>query len=218
LVNNEGVVVGSVVVPPNTFPKGIKLHIKPLTDKIPSRNEERCSDQTQASVGFEITARDHNNKKVQPKKPVKIQLPAEKKFLEHSDDEKTCLGTQQKEGDEWKCSSGLKKIKKPTLSSKDISDSSKILFEDPSKYQYVEGTTKHFSNFAVLLLGEYEINGCRPTHWIAHLSTGSGIVLTALFLIILGYRWKPLNRFITGKKGPTMKQIQKMLDQRSLKN
>jgi hypothetical protein len=165
LVNNKGVIVGSVVISSNTFPKGTKLEIKPLKEKVPSKNKDRCSDQTQASVGFEITARDKNNKKIQPKKEVKLQLAAEKKLLEHFDDEKTCLGTQQQKQEEWKCSSGLKKIKKPTLSSKDsFSSSPKVKFESSSKYQYVEGTTKHFSNFAVLLLGAYEINGCQPTY------------------------------------------------------
>jgi hypothetical protein len=134
LVNNEGVVVGSIVISSNTFPKGTKLYIKPLKEKVPSKNEDRCSDQTQASVGFEVTARDKNNKKIQPKKQVKIQLAAEKKRLEHSDDEKTCLGTQQQKEEEWKCSSGLRKIKKPSLSSKD--SSSKVKFADSSKYQY----------------------------------------------------------------------------------
>jgi hypothetical protein len=64
--------------------------------------------------------------KTQPKKEVKLQLAAEKKLLEHSDNEKTCLGTQQRKQEEWKCSSGLKKIRKPTLSSKDSSSSSKV--------------------------------------------------------------------------------------------
>jgi hypothetical protein len=143
LVNNKRVVVGSIVVSSNTLPKGTRLHIKPLKEKPPSKKEDRCSEQTQASTGFEITARDKNNKKIQPKKEVKIQLAAEKKLLVHDDDEKTCLGTQQqKQKEEWKCSSGLKKLKKPKLSSKD-SSSSKVKFESSSKYQYVEGTTEH---------------------------------------------------------------------------
>jgi hypothetical protein len=146
-----------------------------LKDKVPSKNEDRCSDQTQASVGFEVTARDKNNKKIQPKKEIRIQLAAERKLLDPDDDEKTCLGTQQQKQEEWKCSSGLKKIKKPTLSSKD-SSSSKVKFEDSSKFQYVEGTTRHFSNFAVLLLGAYEINGCRPTYWIAHVAVTAGVL------------------------------------------
>jgi Flp pilus assembly protein TadB len=151
------------------------------------KDEDRCSDQTQASVGFEVTARDKNNKEIQPKKEIKIQLAAEKKLLEHSDDEKTCLGTQQQKEEEWKCSSGLKKINKPKLSSKD--SSSKVKFVGSSKYQYVKGTTKHFSTFAVLLLGAYQVNGCRPTLWIAHVIVTASVLGSAVLIIIVGYLW-----------------------------
>jgi hypothetical protein len=63
------------------------------------------------------------------------------------------------------------------------SSSSKVKFESSSKYQYVEGTTKHFSNFAVLLLGAYQINGCRPTLWIAHVSVTAGVLSCLFFLV-----------------------------------
>jgi hypothetical protein len=161
------------------------LEIEPFKEKPPSTNEERCSEQTQDSTGFELIARYKNNEK--------IQLAAEKKFLDHSDDEKTCLGTQQRKQEEWKCSSGLKKIKKPSLSSKD--SSSKARFEDSSKYQYVEGTTKHFSNFAVLLLGAYEINGCRSTLWIAHVVVTAGVLGCCCLLLNVTRKRESLQNF-----------------------
>jgi hypothetical protein len=75
------VVVGSLIVPPNTFPKGTKFEIKPLKEKIPSKNEDRCSEQTQDSVGFEVIARDKNNNKIQPRKNSRFILQLKRNFL-----------------------------------------------------------------------------------------------------------------------------------------
>jgi hypothetical protein len=209
VVTNDGTVVGTIHIPSGAFPKGTVLVITRLTREVPSENEERCSTQTQVSFGFDIFAHppDNEDKTVQPKKPIKIQLATERKLVDSkSDDDELCLGYQKDKGDEWRCESEAKKVSAP----------GKGKPADKDKYEYFKGSTSHFTSFAMLLLGPTKVNGCKPTRWVAHISVALGIILFFVLFVILSIFWRRLDNFVRGRKGRTLAEIEKELKHSNL--
>jgi hypothetical protein len=211
LVTNDNTIIGSIHVAPGTFPKGTILIIEPQKKEVPSENEDRCSSQTQASYGFTITARSpkDKNKKLQPKKPVTLRLAADKKLLENlGDGEEICLGFQNDDDKEnWKCEGNIKQVKKPHVGP----SGKKQKLADKSKYTYIEGTTSHFSTFAVLLLGSSQANGCKESYWLVQLIVSLCIISAFVLFAILGVYWPWLANKIRGNKGKSMKQVQHLI-------